>query len=134
MPTEVAVRRASRSVVAGAVAADRRMIAGAVAANGAPNLATDGFQTDYAEYLGINFLLNDAATSLEWRLWLYDTVSETWSLDNRPGVAGTVTITSTDTDRISIIAIPGVNRIYVELLTFAGVFVVGVDVWGYLCD
>lgn len=112
-------------------AADRRAIKSADAANGEPEGSTAGFFAQGRRWLHIVVSLPDAATSITWKLWTWDSVSELWTLDTRPGTGGTVALSDTDDDnpQRNLIEIDGVDRVYIELDDFVGVFTEGVDVW-----
>lgn len=89
----------------------------------------EGFGTKGARWLHLRIELPDATTSCDWELWLWDHISSSWELDTRNGSGGTVSVTSTDEGNLSIIELPGVERVFVKLDNGAGTFTNGVNVW-----
>jgi hypothetical protein len=121
------------SLVQGETAAQRRAIKDATVANGAPSAGTSGFNTQNKRFLHIEVYAKDG-TSVTWRLWTRRPgMSDKWCLDTRVGSSptydATVTAAAADNPSVSLLEIDGWDRVYVELLTFTGVFTTGVDVW-----
>jgi hypothetical protein len=116
----------------GATAAERRALKDVKAANGAPsNTApvTRGFNTRNKQYVHVVVELPDAGTSLVWRMYTWDATSERWTLETTLGTAGDVALAVADSPQRTIVEIDAATRVYIELLTFAGVFTEGASVW-----
>jgi hypothetical protein len=117
----------------GSTSATRRAIADLLAVNGAPVQGdpTEGFSTAGQRFLHIEIELTDAATTVEWKLWLWSDVNEKWHVDTRAGVSGLVELAESDDDnpQKNIIEIAGSPRCYIEFVTMTGAFASGVNVW-----
>ena len=96
-----------------------------------PTASNKGFNTLGHRWVHIMIELPDAATNLDWELWLWDRVSEKWYIDTRNGTNGTVTLLSTavDNPQINMIEIAGVERVWIKIDNISGVFTNGANVW-----
>jgi hypothetical protein len=109
----------------------RRVLADVGAANSPPAADEKGFSVQGKRWLHIVISLPDAGTSITWRLWTWDNVSELWCLDTRPGIGGTVSLAVADADnpQRSIIEVAGLDRVYLEIVTATGTFTNGLNAW-----
>lgn len=114
---------------ASTVLAKRRALKSVKADNGAPTTANQGFFTQNKRWLHIVISMPDAATTMDWKLWTWDAVSEKWCLDTRLGTSGVVSMVAADSPSRSIVEIDGLDKVYIELDNMGGVFTSGVDVW-----
>lgn len=99
----------------------RQMVAALTAANGAPSLATDGY--DCSNWAAILLkLLSTVGTSYDAKIWLYDDASASWWLYTDFGTAGTKTVATATNSGVYMANVPtfGQWRIYVEVSNFIG--------------
>lgn len=90
-----------------------------------------GYDVGHGKYLHVIVSLPDAATSLDWSLYTWDSTSEQWCLDTTIGTAGVVSLTAADADnpQRTIIPLRGEEKALIEIASSAGVFTTGYSVW-----
>ena len=115
-------------------AAERRLLRSVIAANGAPSgISRTGKGTSGHRFLFVTIKLKDVGTTLKWRLWHLDRVSDEWCLDPRIGGCGEgeqfVDADGVFNPQRGIIEVGGIDKVYIELTEMTGVFANGVDVW-----
>ena len=113
----------------GQTAADRKALKSVKVANGAPNSNTPGLSTRCKQFVHVIVSLPDAGTSLEWRLWIWDGASESWCVLTSIGTSGIVALGAAYSPQRTVVDVCGSPYVYLELLTFAGTFTQGADVW-----
>ena len=91
----------------------------AATANGAPTLATDGY--DCAKWAAILLqFVSAVGTSADVKIWFYDGARQTWWLYTDFGTAGTQTVTTAASPVIAEVPTFGQSRIYIQALNFLG--------------
>lgn len=88
-----------------------------------------GYSTNGASNLHVVFNLPDPTTSLEWQLYTYDSASELWALDTRPGSSGTVSVDDTLSPQRTILELGGIERVALVTQTLSGTFTTGYSAW-----
>lgn len=90
-----------------------------------------GYSLNGQSFVHVVTFLPDGATSLDWSLYTWDSVSDSWALVTSVGTAGVVSVTDADADnpQRTIVEMPGVEKVLVVTSNLAGTFTTGYSAW-----
>lgn len=88
-----------------------------------------GYEVGGSPTVHVVVKLPDSATSLDWELYTYDSASQEWTLDTRPGTDGVVSMVSGDSPARTILELPGVEKVALKISNLSGTFTTGYSAW-----
>lgn len=122
------------SLVAGATAALRRVLADVSVVNSPPSGVPVSGEADAIANPGywdlwVTFDIPDASTSIDVKIWYWSETAQKWTLEDRPGTAGVVTLTDASEAVSIFLEGPAARYLYIELDAMTGIFTTGVSAW-----